>query len=232
MMTNALPSSRVLVVDDERAIREMLEISLEHRGFEVRSTADGVAALAETRAWRPDAILLDVMLPKMDGITLLAELRRITEAPILMVSARNELADRVAGLERGADDYISKPFEMVELLARIDRSLSRPHLNHPEVISYADVEVEIKTRTVRRAGRVVDFSALEYDLFVLLIRHPRRVFTRDHLLDLVWGADSTVGRSSPERYISYVRQKIDRGFSTPLIHTVRGVGYSLHDRRP
>jgi two-component system, OmpR family, response regulator MprA len=230
MMTNALPSSRVLVVDDERAIREMLELSLEHRGFEVRSTADGVAALAETRAWRPDAILLDVVLPKMDGITLLAELRRITEAPILMVTARNELADRVAGLQRGADDYIGKPFEMVELLARINRALSRPHLDRPEVISYADVEVDVKTRTVRRARRTIEFSTLEYDLFLLLVRHPRRIFTRDQLLDLVWGSDATVGPSSAERYISYVRKKIDEGFSTRLIHTVRGVGFSLHAR--
>src|ERR1700682_2529086 len=178
MMTNALPSSRVLVVDNERAIREMLEFSLEHRGFEVRSAVDGVAALAETRAWRPDAILLDVVLPKIDGITLIPELRRITEAPILMLTARNGLADRVAGLQRGADDYISKPFEMLELLARIDRSLSRPHLDYPEVISYADVEVEVKTRTVRRAGRIIDFTALEYDLFLLLVRNPRRIFTR------------------------------------------------------
>jgi two-component system, OmpR family, response regulator MprA len=230
MTTNAWPSSRVLVVDDERAIREMLAINLEHRGFEVRSTADGCAALAETRAWRPDAILLDAVLPKIDGITLLAELRRITEAPILMVTGRNALADRVAGLQRGADDYIGKPFEMAELLARIDRSLSRPHLSHPEVISYANVEVDIKTRTVRRAGRIIEFTALEYDLFLLLVRHPRRVFTRDQLLDLVWGVDSTVGMTSPERYISYVRNKIDRGFSARLIHTVHGVGYSLHVR--
>ncbi|MDB5070891.1 MAG: Response regulator mprA [Candidatus Eremiobacteraeota bacterium] len=221
--------SRVLVVDNERAIREMLELSLEHRGFEVRSAADGVAALTETRAWRPNAILLDVVLPKIDGITLVPELRRITEAPILMVSARNELADRVAGLESGADDYISKPFEMVELLARVDRALSRPHLDRTEVISYADVEVEVETRTVRRARRVIDFSALEYDLFLLLIRHPRRIFTRDQLLDLVWGPDATAGANNAERYISYVRRKIDEGFSTRLIHTVRGVGYSLHD---
>ena len=217
-------------MDDERAIRELLEVGLEHRGFDVRSAADGFVALAETRAWHPDAILLDFMLPKIDGLTLLAELRRITEAPILMVSARNDLADRVAGLERGADDYISKPFEMAELLARVNRALSRPHLHHPDVISYADVEVEIETRTVRRAGRIIEFSALEYDLFLLLIRHPRRVFTRDQLLDLVWGADADVGMTSPERYISYVRKKIDEGFSTRLIHTVRGVGYSLHDR--
>jgi two-component system, OmpR family, response regulator MprA len=169
------------------------------------------------------------VLPKVDGLTVLAELRRITEAPILMVTARNEVSDRVTGLQRGADDYIGKPFEMVELLARIDRALSRPHLNHPEVISYADVEVDLKTRTVRRATRTIEFSALEYDLFLLLVRHPRRVFTRDQLLDLVWGDDATVGQSSAERYNSYVRNKIDKGFPTRLIHTVRGVGYSLHD---
>jgi DNA-binding response OmpR family regulator len=230
MEVSVTPASRVLVVDDERAIREMLEIGLGHRGFDVRSAADGVVALAETRAWRPDAILLDYVLPKIDGLALLAELRRITEAPILMVTARNELADRVASLERGADDYISKPFEMVELLARVDRALSRPHLNHPDVISYADVEVEVDTRTVRRGRRTIELSALEYDLFLLLVRHPRRVFTRDQLLDLVWGADADVGITSPERYISYLRKKIDEGFPTRLIHTVRGVGYSLHHR--
>lgn len=228
--TSMRPSPRILVVDGERPVREMLEFALTYHGFEVRSAVDATAALAQTRAWRPDAILLDVVLPRTDGITLLPQLRRLTEAPILLVSARNELADRVAGLRRGADDYIGKPFEMQELLARIDRSLCRPHLKTPEVVSYADVELDVETRTVRRGRRTIELSKREHDLFLLLLRNPRRVFTRGQLLDLVWGDEAVVGPSSVERYISYVRKRIDEGFSTRLIHTVRGVGYSLQAR--
>ena len=223
------PAPRLLVVDDERPIREMLELGLKSRGFEVRSVADGPAAIPVIQEWKPELILLDVMLPKVDGLSMLPLLRRLTEAPIVMLSAKGELDDRVRGLDRGADDYVAKPFEMSELVARLRSALRRPRLEHVEVISYADVEVELETRTVRRGGRTLDLSPLEYDLFVTLLRHPRRVFSRDQLLDLVWGDDADVGPGNVERYISYVRAKVDDGAATRLIHTIRGVGYSLHD---
>ena len=223
------PPPRLLVVDDERSIREMLEIGLASRGFDVRSVADGPAAIPLIREWKPELIVLDVMLPKVDGIAMLPLLRRLTEAPIVMLSAKGELEDRVRGLDRGADDYVAKPFEMSELVARLRSALRRPRLEHVEVISYADMEVELQTRTVRRGGRTLDLSPLEYDLLVTLLRHPRRVFSREELLDLVWGYDADVGPGSVERYISYVRAKVDEGAPTRLIHTVRGVGYSLHD---
>lgn len=223
------PPPRLLVVDDERPIREMLELGLKSRGFEVRSVADGPAAIPLIREWKPELIVLDVMLPKMDGITMLPMLRRITEAPILMLSAKGEVEDRVQGLDHGADDYLAKPFEMSELVARLRTALRRPRLEHVEAITYADVEVDLPTRTVRRGGRTLDLSPLEYDLFLTLLRHPRRVFSREQLLDLVWGPDADVGPGSVERYISYVRAKVDEGAVTRLIHTIRGVGYSLHD---
>ncbi|MGD1066319.1 MAG: response regulator transcription factor [Vulcanimicrobiaceae bacterium] len=222
-------AARVLVVDDERPICEMLELGLANRGFDVRAVPDGIAALETVRSWRPDAILLDIMLPKIDGISLLPRLRRLTEAPILMLSAKGELEDRVTGLEHGADDYISKPFEMPELVARLHAAVRRPHLERVEVIIYADIEVELETRTVRRGGVLIDFSALEYALFLVFIRNPRRVFTREQLLDLVWGSEADVGLNSVDRYVSYVRAKVDEGFPTRLIHTIRSVGYSLHD---
>jgi DNA-binding response OmpR family regulator len=226
---DAGPAPRLLVVDDERPIRDMLELGLRHRGFDVRSVADGQAALPVVREWKPELILLDVMMPKIDGLSMLPMLRRITEAPIVMLSAKGELESRVQGLEGGADDYIAKPFEMPELVARLRSALRRPRLEHVEAIAYADVEVDLASRTVRRGGRVLDLSPLEYDLLVTLLRHPRRVFSREQLLDLVWGDDSEVGPGSVERYVSYVRAKIDEGAHTRLIHTIRGVGYSLHD---
>jgi DNA-binding response OmpR family regulator len=207
----------------------MLELGLKSRGFEVRSVPDGPTAIPLIREWKPEVILLDVMLPKIDGISMLPLFRRLTEAPIVMLSAKGELEDRVQGLDRGADDYLAKPFEMSELVARLRTALRRPRLEHVEVITYADVEVELQTRTVRRGGRMLDLSPLEYDLFVTLLRHPRRVFSREQLLDLVWGPEADVGPGSVERYISYVRAKVDDGAVTRLIHTIRGVGYSLHD---
>jgi two-component system response regulator MprA len=223
------PVPRLLVVDDERPIREMLEIGLQSRGFDVRSVADGPAAIPVIQEWKPELILLDVMLPKADGFTMLPLFRRLTEAPIVMLSAKGEVGDRIHGLEGGADDYVAKPFEMSELVARLRSALRRPRLEHVEVITYDDVEVELQTRTVRRAGRTLDLSPLEYDLFVALLRHPRRVFSREQLLDLVLGVDADVGPGNVERYISYLRAKVDDGAATRLIHTIRGVGYSLHD---
>ena len=148
-------------------------------------------------------------MPKVDGIALLPMFRKLTEAPILMLSAKSDVHDKVAGLHGGADDYVAKPFEMPELLARLDSSLRRPKLAQPQTLRYADLEVNLETRTVVRAGTTIALSAREYDLLIVLLRHPLRVFTRDQLLDQVW------------------RAKVDQGFEQRLIHTHRGAGYSL-----
>jgi DNA-binding response OmpR family regulator len=220
---------RVVVVDDERHIREMLTIGLEREGFTVRAAADGVEALSTVREWSPDVIVLDVMLPKIDGVALLPMLRRFTEAPIVMLSAKGETSDKVEGLVHGADDYISKPFEMSELVARLQTALRRPKLAQPTVLHCADLTVELESRTVERAGKRIDLSAREYDLLTTLLRHPKRVFSRDQLLNQVWGTEREVGPGTVDTYISYVRAKIDSGFEPKLIQTVRGVGYTLRE---
>jgi DNA-binding response OmpR family regulator len=222
-------TQRVLVVDDERHIRDLLEIGLGDEGYEVRSAPDGVVGLQIAREWNPDAIVLDVMLPKIDGIALLPLFRKLTEAPILMLSAKGEVGDKVAGLQGGADDYVAKPFEMAELLARLETALRRPRLARPHVLRCADLEVDLDKRIAARGSKQITLSAREYDLLVELLRNPGHVFTRDQLLDRVWGTERFVGPGAVETYISYLRAKIDNDFSKRLIRTHRGVGYSLSD---
>lgn len=219
--------TRVLVIDDERRIRELLELALAHNGYTVRSAPDGASGLALAKEFAPDLIVLDVMMPQIDGIALLPMLRRVTDAPVIMLSAKGELENRVEGLVHGADDYLSKPFELSELLAHIGAKLRRPHLESADRLQYADVSLDLETRSAERDGRPLDLSRLEFDLLATLVRRPKRVFTRDELLDLVWGDQRDVTEGAVERYISYLRAKVDDGFPTRLIHTVRGVGYAL-----
>lgn len=218
---------RVAVVDDEPRIRELLELSLVHHGFVVRTAPDGQAALALVREWSPNLIVLDVMMPKIDGFTLLPMLRRLTEAPIVMLTARGELDDRVTGLTHGADDYVSKPFEIAELIARLHAALRRPRLEQRDVLRCGDLEIELSTRDVHRDGKRIECSPLEYDLLVTLAKRPGQIFTREQLLDLVWGVDAEVGPNAVERYVSYLRVKIDERFEKKLLQTIRGVGYTL-----
>jgi two-component system, OmpR family, response regulator MtrA len=219
-------NARVAVIDDEPHICELLSLALQHRGFEVRCAADGGAGLALVHDWAPDLIVLDVMLPKASGIELLPALRRMTDAPIVMLSARGEVEDKVEGLAHGADDYLSKPFEISELLAHVEAKLRRPHIETRSSLQYEGLTVDLDEHVVERDGRRLDLSPLEYDLLVTLMRRPRRVFTREELLDQVWG-DADVGTGAVERYISYLRGKVDEGFDRPLIQTVRGAGYTL-----
>jgi two-component system response regulator MprA len=211
---------RIAIIDDEPRIRELLELTLGHHGYAVRTAADGPAGLDLVKEWSPDVIVLDVMMPMVSGIELLPMLRRVTDAPVVMLSARGEVDTKVEGLTHGADDYLSKPFEMQELIAHIDAKLRRPHLEN-------DISINLDEHIVIRAGTRIELSPLEYDLLVTLLRRPRRVFTRDELLDLVWGNEKDVGQNAVERYISYLRSKVDEGFARPLIQTVRGAGYTL-----
>ncbi|MGC1381973.1 MAG: response regulator transcription factor [Candidatus Baltobacteraceae bacterium] len=219
-------NARIAVIDDEPNIRDLLALALGHSGFDVRCAADGAAGLALVEEWSPDLIVLDVMLPKASGFELLPLLRRITDVPIVMLSARGELEDKVEGLAHGADDYLSKPFEISELLAHVEAKLRRPHMETRSTLHYEGLTVDLDEHTVERDGRRLDLSPLEYDLLVTLLRRPRRVFTREELLDEVWG-DADVGTGAVERYISYLRGKVDEGFDHPLIQTVRGAGYTL-----
>lgn len=219
-------NARIAVIDDEPHIRELLSLALGHAGYDVRCAAEGSAGLALVRDWSPDLIVLDVMMPQVSGIELLPAIRRVTDAPVVMLSARGEVESKVEGLAHGADDYLSKPFEISELLARIDAKLRRPHIETRTKLEYEGLTVDLDEHVVERDGRRVDLSPLEYDLLVTLLRRPRRVFTREELLDEVWG-EADVGTGAVERYISYLRGKVDEGFERPLIQTIRGAGYTL-----
>jgi two-component system OmpR family response regulator len=224
---HAAAGGRIAVIDDEPRIRELIQLALSHHGYEVRTANDGQAGLALVKSWAPDAIVLDVMMPKIDGITLLPMLRQVTESPVIMLSARGEVEDKVSGLSHGADDYLSKPFEISELIAHVDAKLRRPHLEHPSVLHYSDLHVDLERHIVERSGRQIDLSPLEYNLLIALLRRPGRVFTREELLDNVWSDDSDAGPGAVERYVSYLRAKVDDDFAARLIHTVRGVGYTI-----
>jgi DNA-binding response OmpR family regulator len=219
--------SRVLVVDDEDAIREMLDYGMRQAGFAVRTVGDGNAMLQAIPDWQPEIIILDVMLPEIDGFTLLPSVRRLTDAPIIMLSAKTETAQKVAGLARGADDYVGKPFELEELIARINSALRRPRIELRERYRYADLVLDVSRRAAYRGTRRVDLSQREFNLLLTFVRSPEHVFTRNMLLDLVWGVDRDIVPNTVETYISYLRAKIDSNERVKLIHTLRGIGYSM-----
>jgi DNA-binding response OmpR family regulator len=223
---SSLDNPTVLVVDDERNMRDMLEIGLSQHGFTVVSAADGIEALARARECAPDVIVLDVMLPKIDGVSLVPMLRRVTEAPIVMLSALGDTQNKIAGLAAGAEDYVAKPFDLGEVAARLRAQLRRPQLARRETIGYADVAIDMRTRAVRTASGPVELTAREFDLLVTLLREPGRVFTREQLLDRVWGRDAAVEPNVVETYVSYLRSKLGEAGPRPLIRTIRRVGYT------
>jgi len=219
--------ARVLVVDDEDALREMLDYGLHQAGFAVRTVADGAEMLREVADWAPEIIVLDVMLPNVDGFTLLPSVRRLTDVPIIMLSAKTETAQKVTGLARGADDYVGKPFELEELIARLNSALRRPRMELREKFRYADLTVDVGRRLVHRGARRIELSTREFDLLLTFVRNPEQVFTRSMLLDLVWGVDRDIVPNTVESYISYLRAKIDSNEDVKLIQTLRGFGYSM-----
>jgi len=223
------PPTKVAVIDDERHVREMLELGLGREGYTVRSAGDGAQALDLIADWQPDIIILDVMLPKIDGYALLPMLRKKTEAPIIMLTAKGDVPDKVAALDSGADDYLAKPFAFEELLARLGAALRRPRLAGGDELRYDDLSVNVATHEVTRAGKRIALTPREFDLLVALIRVPRRVLTKEQLLEQVWGLDFEGEVGIVETYISYLRAKIDSASSKKIIHTVRGVGYALRE---
>lgn len=220
--------ARIAVVDDEEDIRCLLASELEAAGFEVRTARDGPAGLEAIRGWDPSLILLDVMMPKVDGISILPRFRAVTQAPIFILSAKGETGDKVLGLERGADQYLAKPFETPELIARIRSALRRPLLEKPQVLTDGDLQMDRDRRVVRHGTRQLALTAREFALLEAFMRQPRRVFGKDELIDRVWGRDSEVSQNCVETYISYLRAKLNvTQQREPLIVTIRGVGYAL-----
>jgi DNA-binding response OmpR family regulator len=220
--------ARVAVVDDDRFVREMLELGLSREGFIVKTASDGMAALQLVREWDPEAIVLDVMMPKIDGLALLPKLREITQCPILMLTAKGETADKVASFGAGADDYLVKPFIFEELIARLQAKLRRPQLIEEQVLRWHEVAINPATREAWRGRESLDLTQREFDLLSVFLREPRRVFSKDHLLELVWGHDFEGGPNIVETYISYLRAKIDHNPDRgSFFRTVRGVGYGL-----
>jgi DNA-binding response OmpR family regulator len=219
--------ARVLVVDDEDAIRDMLEYGLRQAGFDVRTVPDGDGLFSTLSTWRPEVIVLDVMLPGTDGFTLLPAVRQLTDAPILMLSAKAETAEKITGLSRGADDYLGKPFALEELVARLNSALRRPRMELREQYRYYDLVVDVGRRQVFRGARRVELSTREFELLLTFVRDPEHVFTRSALLDLVWGVDRDIVPNTVETYVSYLRAKLDSGERVTLIQTLRGAGYSM-----
>ncbi|MFE9568026.1 response regulator transcription factor [Streptomyces sp. NPDC006692] len=221
---------RILVVDDEPDLTEVLSGALRSEGWDVRSAADGATALAEAAAFRPDAVILDWMLPDMDGLRVLRQMRGdLPGVCVLFLTARDAVEDRIAGITAGGDDYVTKPFSLEEVLARLRGLLRRAGMAREpggNRLVVGDLVMDEDAMEVSRAGRFVDLSRTEFELLRFLMRNPRRVLSKDQILDRVWSYDFGGRAHIVELYISYLRKKIDAG-RTPLIHTVRGVGYVL-----
>jgi two-component system, OmpR family, response regulator MprA len=221
----------VLVVDDDRAVRESLRRSLEFNGYAVALAADGAEALASITGSAPDVVVMDVMMPRLDGLEATRALRKAgNDVPILVLTARDAVGDRVEGLDAGADDYLTKPFALQELLARLRALLRRvvPHEDAPEeTLTFADLTMDMGTREVRRGDRLVELTRTEFALLEMFMRRPRRVLERSFILEEVWGYDFPTTANSLEVYVGYVRRKTEAGGEPRLIHTVRGVGYVL-----
>jgi two-component system response regulator MprA len=222
---------KILVVDDERAVRESLRRALELEGYEIALADDGLAALEALEAGgEPDAMILDVLMPGLDGLEVARRVRRGgSRLPILMLTARVEVNDRVAGLDAGADDYVTKPFALEELLARVRALLRRTHEDGTDKLVFADLELEPGTREVRRHGEPIDLTRTEFSLLELFMRNPRQVLTRSVIFERVWGYDFGFGSNSLDVYIGYLRRKTEAGDRPRLIQTVRGVGYALRE---
>ncbi|MFI7277606.1 response regulator transcription factor [Streptomyces sp. NPDC049879] len=231
--------SRVLIVDDEPAVREALRRSLDFEGYTTETAVDGLDALAKREAFDPDAIVLDVLMPRMDGLTAARRLRAAGDrVAVLMLTARDTVGDRVTGLDAGADDYLVKPFELDELLARLRALLRRGAYADggaagpsgappPGQLAFADLRMDPVTREVARGDRRMELTRTEYTLLELFLAHPRQVLTREQILHAVWGFDYEPSSNSLDVYMMYLRRKTEAGGEPRVLHTVRGVGYVL-----
>ncbi len=223
---------KVFVVDDDAAVRESLGRALRLEGYEVELAADGAAALERLESdGSPDLVVLDVLMPNVDGLEVCRRIRRSgSRMPVLMLTARDEVADRVAGLDAGADDYVVKPFALAELLARVRALLRRSADEAVDVLHFGDLELDPATREVRREGDSIELTRTEFALLELFMLNPRQVLTRSIIFERVWGYDFGFGSNSLDVYIGYLRRKTEAGGKPRLIQTIRGVGYALREQ--
>jgi two-component system response regulator MprA len=231
--TQADPRQRVLVVDDDKAVRESLRRSLEYNGYDVVLASDGAEALATIGTARPDVVVMDVMMPRLGGLETTRALRAAGhDLPVLVLTARDAVGDRVEGLDAGADDYLTKPFALAELLARLRALLRRvtpAEGAHDEVLSFADLTMDTASREVHRGQRAIELTRTEFTLLEMFLRRPRRVLERSFILEEVWGYDFPTTANSLEVYVGYLRRKTEAEGEPRLLHTVRGVGYVLKE---
>jgi len=227
---------RILVVDDDRAVRESLRRSLSFNGYTVDLAEDGVEALEAITNERPDALVLDVMMPRLDGLEVCRQLRSTgDDLPILVLTARDSVSERVSGLDAGADDYLPKPFALEELLARLRALLRRTgpeEAGDGAIMTFGDLTLDPSTREVHRGIRPISLTRTEFSLLEMLIANPRRVLTRSRILEEVWGFDFPTSGNALEVYVGYLRRKTEAEGESRLIHTVRGVGYVLRETPP
>lgn len=222
-------NERILIIEDDEAIVKVLRRGLAYEGYQVDAALDGETGLVLAREHNPDLVILDWMLPGMDGLDVAQRLRSASNLPILVLTAKDTVQDRVQGLDAGADDYMVKPFELDELLARVRALLRRTQQDRAPVLTFADLTLDTSTRQAVRQGRVISLTAKEYDLLELFMRHPRQVLTREVIFDRVWGYDFGGESNVLDVYIRYLRQKLENEGESRLIHTVRGVGYVLRE---
>ena len=222
-------SHHILVIEDEEKITDFLRRGLTYEGYRVSLAADGPAGLAIARETPPDLVILDWMLPGMDGLEVCRRLRSVGPVPIIILTARDSVADRVVGLDAGADDYMIKPFSFDELLARLRALLRRAQPQNAEILKFADLTLDTGTHQAFRGERAVDLTAKEYELLELFMRNPRQVLTRDVIFDRVWNYNFGGESNIIEVYVRYLRQKLEQGEEARLLHTVRGVGYVLRE---
>ena len=231
---------KILVVDDEQAVRESLRRSLRFNGYEVLTANDGLEAVETVRAENPELLILDIMMPNMDGLEVCRTLRSEGwDRPILVLTARDGVSDRVAGLDAGADDYLPKPFALEELLARVRSLVRRASADSiaaeapvESKLNFEDLELDADTREVSRGGRAISLTRTEFALLQLLMENPRKVLSRSKILEEVWGYDFPTSGNALEVYIGYLRKKTEGEGDARLIHTVRGVGYVLRESNP
>lgn len=223
-------SAYILVVEDEAKLAQFIELELKYEGYDIKVANDGVSGLTLARESNPDLILLDWMLPGLSGLEICKRLRQTgNKVPIVLLTAKDEISDRVAGLDAGADDYIVKPFSLEELLARVRAHLRRNQEENPNLLQFDDLKLDRNSRQVYRGDRLIELTAKEFDLLDYLLSHPRQVLTRDQILERVWGYDFMGDSNIIEVYIRYLRLKLEAEKEKRLIQTVRGVGYVLRD---
>jgi two-component system response regulator ArlR len=228
LRVDGLVKSKILIVEDEKKIARFLELELEHDGYDVKAEYDGLGGVSSAKMYVPDLILLDIMLPGIDGIEACRRIRKFSSVPIIMLTARDETTDKVLGLDSGANDYVTKPFEMEELLARIRAELrnGEKNIKDSKILSFMDLTMDLTKHRVKRGGNVIELTKREFDLLEYLLRNTGIVLSRDMVLDIVWGMDFTGDTNVVDVYIKYLRDKLGDS-DNRLIHTVRGYGYML-----